>query len=79
MLDIVGSVIPNVRPLGLLPMAGNPTISQPESSEGALYFLCARFSEVYCHSIPYAVWLMHRRTDLWGPDGVLFSLAPTLL
>ena len=32
-----------------------------------------------CHRCLYSVYLMHRRTDLWGPDGASSSLVPPTL
>jgi hypothetical protein len=48
------------------------TLLYPSWSRVSMLCGWYRFSEIYIVlRVPYTIWLMHRRTDLWGPDGVL--------
>ena len=68
-LHLLSGVL-SVQLPGQLLTAGNPITSRQESSEQGFAFPLNLFMEHLSSRTPYSVWLMHRRTDLWGPDGM---------
>ena len=61
-------------------MEENPsTFPQTPGKENLNYY---HYTETRCSSVVYSVFLMHRRKDLWGPDGehvINFPLTPMLM
>lgn len=60
------------------PHTENRYISQQDLGKQLVFYRVSCPFRVYngsiIHSVTYSVFLMHRRKDLWGPDGQIYSL-----